>query len=311
MINMKKISLILLAIWLSISILYGQETTAAQLNYYNQELFINPAFAGSQDVFSSTIGLQRQWADIKGAPNKQRLQAHSSFINNKLGLGINMQHDAHDVSHTFNLSTNYAYRIKMSNGTLALGLQLGFATFQASYSELYTPVEDPLFSENVRLMWGFSCGIGAYYNTNKYYIGLSAPYLVDNSVKEGGRSLVNRVDFDKIPFYLAAGYVLPLNEAFNLKPSLLLGYSKYNNFSYNANLTLFYRDKYWVGALARKQSELGATFGLNILDYMNFSYAFTVAYGNSFKDTNRGVIHEISLNVLIDLIGGKPRFRYF
>jgi type IX secretion system PorP/SprF family membrane protein len=307
------IVLIATMILLSVGISHAQSFTPSMLNYSQQELFINPAYAGSQGAFSGSAIVQSQLVKFPENPNTQRFQMHFPAVNDKIGLGLNFQHESYAITHNYNFGINYAYRIKMSKGTLSLGIQAGFASSQVNYANLDTPQEnDPMFSEN-KSMGGFSVGIGGYYtNDSTFYLGFSIPKLIDNSLSDNGAELNNKLDFDKMPFYITGGYLFTLGQSFRLKPAALLAYSADYKFAYNIGLTGYYMDKYWLGTFARYNSELGANIGFNILDYVNINYMISFSYGSTLSKAGHGVIHEVGLNVLLGKkADGKSLFRYF
>ena len=289
----------------------AQEYAPAQLNYQHQELFINPAYTGSHGVFSGAVSVQMQMVGFDKAPNTQRLQLHSPLVNNTMGLGLSFQHEMYGVTRNFALSAHYAYKIKMDKGILSLGLQMGFTTMQERYAELETPIPDPLFAENTQPLWGFSSGVGAYYYDSLFYIGLSIPQLIDNSLITAERKLANKLNFEKTPIYLTGGYVFTLSRDFKLKPAALFSYSSYRGFGYNVNLTSYYKNKCWLGAIARYNKQAGGFVGVNIENYVNIGYMFTVNYGSAFSKVSQSAIHEISIAVMLSPKNETNKFKCF
>jgi type IX secretion system PorP/SprF family membrane protein len=303
----KTIGLIATAMFLFTGVTYSQnDFYSSTLNYSQQELFTNPAFAGSQDAFSASIDVLKQWFNHTGSPSVQRLQVHSPFFNDKAGLGISFQNESYGVTNRFNISGYYAYRMKLSSGNLALGLQLGYVGVNNSLP--HTPVVDPNFVGSKALS-GYNAGLGAYYSTDNYYIGLSAPRLIDNS--DDGKKMENSMDFEKMPFYLTGGYLFSLDSTFKIKPAVLLSYSQEYDFGYNVSVTAYYKDKCWLGALARYNSEAGFLAGVNILNYANLTYTVTFSYGSLSTYNGLNTIHQITLSALFDTEKWKSVFKYF
>jgi type IX secretion system PorP/SprF family membrane protein len=271
------------------------------IDYYQQELYINPAVTGSYEHVSSTVSINRQWLDIEGSPGVQRLQVHSPFASGGMGLGLTVQRQSYGVANNLNFGLNYAYHIRMERGRLSFGLCGNAVTMQENLSEAITIVEDHVFSSNSKLLWGFNFGAGAYYSTEKFYLGLSLPAMFGNSIKHDGNfESETRLDLSQSPVYFTAGYVVNVSEMNNmkLKPHLLAGYSSDYKWVYNAGVTAFFHDRYWIGINARYRSEIGASAGIRLMRVLNLGYAFTTGSLN-MPYTYRGLSHEIKLNVLL------------
>ena len=81
--------------------------------YMFNEMFINPAYAGSRDNISLTGAYRNQWVGIEGAPITQTLSGHAPLKNKKIGVGLSLMNEKIGVTHDMALFANYAYRIPM------------------------------------------------------------------------------------------------------------------------------------------------------------------------------------------------------
>jgi type IX secretion system PorP/SprF family membrane protein len=210
------------------------------------------------------------------------------------------------------MGLNYAYHIRLARGRLSLGLSGNAVTMQENLSEADMVITDHVFYSNSKLLWGFNCGVGAYYSTKNLYLGISLPAMFNNDIKHVGNfELENRLDILQSPAYLTVGYVINVLEMYKLrlKPHLLTGYSTNYRWVYNAGVTAFFHDRYWVGVNARYRSEIGASAGIRLLKVLNLSYAFTTGT-MSMPYTYRGLSHEIKLNVLLGKKGA-AKMLYF
>ena len=66
----------------------------------------------------------------------------------------------------------------------------------------------------------FNIGTGAYYYTDKFYVGVSTPRVLNTELKNNGITLSN--SYTKKHFFLASGYVYTINSIVDLKSSFLL-----------------------------------------------------------------------------------------
>ena len=84
----KKITIpFLLILCLFSSKLVTAQQDAQYTQYMYNALSINPAYAGSRDMFSAVILHRSQWVGVDGAPTTQTLSGHTP-LNEKVGVGL-------------------------------------------------------------------------------------------------------------------------------------------------------------------------------------------------------------------------------
>ncbi len=105
-------------------LLFGTVNVKAQYDamftqYMFNEMFINPAYAGSKDAMAVTAVNRQQWVNFPGRPVTTTFSMHGPVINDKMGLGISFLNEKIGVLNR-NLSyLSYSYRIKaVKNGHL-------------------------------------------------------------------------------------------------------------------------------------------------------------------------------------------------
>ena len=62
--------------------------------YMFNEMFINPAYAGSRGHMSMTGVYRNQWVGIEGAPKTQTFSGHTPLRNEKIGIGLSVLHES-------------------------------------------------------------------------------------------------------------------------------------------------------------------------------------------------------------------------
>ena len=264
--------------------------------YMFNEMFINPAYAGSRDQVASTLVYRNQWVGIDGAPKTQTASIHGPLLNRKLGLGLTMMNESIGVTHQFAIYGNYAYRIAVSEkGALALGLQGGFINHQEKLADVITNEEnDNEFLFNTPKVILPNAGFGVYYNTDKFYVGLSVPRTLRNKVAGNASGIVN-TDFDIATwhYYLASGYVFPVSESIKLKPTAMIkeveGAPLIGDFSVSA----LFRDVFWLGFSYRTEDSFAGivTFQVTPNLRVGYSYDYTTT---ALKNYSSGT-HEINI----------------
>ena len=82
--------------------LITQEVLGQQSAIYSQYLFnnlaINPAYAGHDEVLSLTFLSRFQSVGIDGAPNTQTFSVHTPIRKDKIGLGLQLFHETIGVT---------------------------------------------------------------------------------------------------------------------------------------------------------------------------------------------------------------------
>src|SRR5690242_18168501 len=86
--------------------------------YYFNELFINPAYAGANVQLSATAMYRNQWVNFPGAPRTFNFSAHSAFMKNKIGVGLMINHDEIGSYKNEHIYASYAYKIHFPHATL-------------------------------------------------------------------------------------------------------------------------------------------------------------------------------------------------
>ena len=201
---------------------------AQQLPQFTQYMFntisINPAYAGSRGTFSA-VGLHRsQWVGLEGGPETQTLSIHAPLRNEKIGIGASFISDQLGYENFSYLYGDFSYTIQTGvKSKLAFGVKAGFTHYTLDEELLTDPsvVNDPFFND-VSNRWSPNVGAGVYWHTNRWYVGLSAPRILNTDYNEGGSGSVDYVALERVSYYFTGGYVFDLSENTKLKPSVLL-----------------------------------------------------------------------------------------
>ena len=290
--SVKLLTLSILFVW-SINLSAQQEALTTQ--YMFNGLSINPAMAGSDDNLSVTGIIRSQWVGIHGAPNTQVLSIHSPMRSDNYALGLNVTHDKIAVTGRTTISPSYAYRLHFKNGAiLSLGIQASIMNYKAGLTDL-NPKDgtDAVFTTDVNT-WMINFGVGAYYYTNKYYIGISAPMLLNNNYSSSGA----KISEAKLTrhYYLNAGSVFDLDENYHLKPSVLVRYTEKSYMTADINLNLYYKRFFGIGISYRTTESISGLFELFINDNLMMGYAYDYIISDIQMATSGS--HEIMINYI-------------
>jgi len=248
---------------------------AQQDPMYSQYMFntlaFNPAYAGSADVFSAMALSRHQWLGFDGAPSTQTLSLNSPLPGDKLALGGNLIHDVAGPAKQNSVFLDVAYRIRTGTGTrLAFGLSGGVNFFQADLASLSTVEVDPHnASISGKALPNF--GFGLYWHAPRYYVGISAPKLLENKIGDDGLVVTNQ-EFRH--YFLMAGYVMDINMDLKFKPSILLRAVEGAPLSLDVNANFLLRDRVWFGAMYRYGNAFGVMAQYQVNEQLKLGYAF-------------------------------------
>ncbi|MBL0044212.1 MAG: type IX secretion system membrane protein PorP/SprF [Flavobacteriales bacterium] len=260
---------------IALAALFGSQAQAQQDPLYSQYMFntlaFNPAYAGSADVFTAMILSRHQWVGFAGAPATQTLSLHSPLPGQTLSLGGSVMHDVAGPAKQNSAFFDVAYRIRTgSDARLSFGLKGGVNFFQADIASLSTvQAESANVNISGKLLPNF--GFGVYWHSPRYYVGLSAPKLLENSINEAGDLVVGR-EFRH--YFVIAGYVMDLNRDLKFKPSLMLRAVQGAPISLDLNANFLLRDKVWFGAMYRLGNALGFMAQYRFNEQLRAGYAF-------------------------------------
>ncbi|MUP45493.1 type IX secretion system membrane protein PorP/SprF [Gramella sp. BOM4] len=267
---MKKVYLIILILFVAAPGFSQQLPQFTQYMY--NTISINPAYAGSRDGFS-IVGLHRsQWADFEGAPTTQTLSVHSPLRNDKVGLGLSIINDNAGYENYTYAYGDFSYRLDLSEDvTLRLGLKAGMSYYNLE-DELFTEpdvLNDPFFQDQLN-RWTPNFGLGFYLSSQNWYIGGSAPKLINNDNNEFSEYLA----LEQVHYYLTGGYVFDLSENVKLRPTTLLKATKGAPLSVDLSATTIFNEKFYVGANYRIDDAIGGFLDIQLFDGFRAGYAY-------------------------------------
>jgi type IX secretion system PorP/SprF family membrane protein len=271
--------------FLSIAILLLSVSTAfsQQLPQFTQYMFntisINPAYAGSRETFSA-VGLHRsQWVGLEGGPETQTLSIHTPLKNEKIGLGLSFINDKLGYENFSYIYGDFSYTIQTGvESKLAFGIKGGFTHYNLDEELLNDPsvVNDPFFND-VSNRWSPNIGAGLYWHTNRWYLGLSAPRILNTDYNKGRNGSIDYVALERISYYVTGGYVFDLSENTKLKPSVLLKATNGAPLSFDISANFLFNETFWFGAGYRINESAAAIGGIadfQVSKQLRIGYAY-------------------------------------
>ncbi|MEO1051550.1 MAG: type IX secretion system membrane protein PorP/SprF [Bacteroidota bacterium] len=292
---MKKLFAVLVVVLL---VFTSAQLRAQQKPIFSQYLFnglvLNPAYAGNHVQLSATAIYRDQWVNFEGAPSTTSFSMHSSFLKSKMGLGLIVNKDEIGVHDDFSVYGSYAYRIKMVNGVLALGLQAGFNYLRSDFSQLNLRNPGDVFFEN-NSKFNPNFGTGVYYSNEKLFAGFSIPFLINNDIINDLEGLISEAR-EARNYYLTGGIILPLNrqETVKFEPSVLMRVQEGAPVNLDLNASIILHDLVSFGASYRNGDALVTLFDVKISESFHFGYSYDWTLSD-IQDFSRGT-HEFMIN---------------
>ena len=258
----------------------GQTYEPVYSQYWVNGLAINPAYAGSRECFSNTLLYRNQWMGFEGAPVTQTLSSHAPFKDEKNAVGVFLFHEEIGVSDYIDIYGNYAFRFQVGKGKLSLGLRAGASLFQGNYADISADPEglttDLVLNNESEILP--NVGVGVYYYSDKYFVGLSVPKLLSHELKNSEKTM--SFSPNNYELLLTAGYLLKLSEIVKFKPSFLLRYRLDNSWLLDVGGNIILYDALWFGGSYRWNGESVFMMEYQVSDQIRAGVAYDFAMGD-------------------------------
>ena len=287
---MNKISLAILFTLLSVVGLYAQQD-AQYTQYMYNTLVVNPAYAGSRGVMSINGLYRSQWTGFDGAPTTQTFSVHSP-VSERLGAGLSIVND--EIGNGVNQNTYFdaavSYTIPTSEyGKLSLGLKAGGQYLGIDLNQLRNYRPDLNFSgQDDSRRFSPNFGVGAYYHSDKFYLGLSVPNILESSHFDEDESDNAFTATERMNFYFITGYVFDINPNLKFKPALLTKAVSGAPLQVDVSANFLINNGFTLGAAYRWDAAASLLAGFQVSDQFMIGVAYdreTTALGAStFND---------------------------
>lgn len=272
----KVITIFALILCLQPAQLHAQQSAMFSQYMFNT-LAINPAYAGSRNVMAATALYRNQWVGIDGAPKTGTFTMDAPFAGKRIGLGMQVVSDKIGITNSTGLVLSSAYRIPTNVGSLSFGMQGSIHAYHAGFSNVDLdpsgPVADPAYTSDINKSL-FNFGSGVYYNSSRFYAGLSVLDFVRNRLNVDSISANTVTARQSTHAYLATGYVFPLGYDFNLKTSVLFKGVKGAPVQADLNATLWIKEMIAIGAEYRTSADISALLELRVTPQVRIGYAY-------------------------------------
>ena len=285
---------ILFVVLCSVTAAFSQQE-AMFTHYSYNTLGVNPAYAGSRNALTMTALHRSQWVGFEGAPTTQTFTAHSPFYNEAVNIGLSFLNDKIGPVNNTGLFVDYAFRFKLTEKSkLALGIKMGFNAYGFDLASLNSAdPNDPATNLSGR-SFSPNFGVGAYYSTDNFYLGLSTPKLFKNNYHYEVSSLSSGLSIEERHFYTIIGGVIRLSDDVELKPTAFMKVTKGAPVEGDVTASLIFYEKVHAGLMYRTGDAVGALIGYAINEQLFAGYSFDWSFVAQTGLHNAGS-HEVVL----------------
>ena len=276
---------------------------------FNNQLLINPAYAGTRNSLSTNIFAKKQWLGLNGAPTTYGVSVHSPINRSMANIGGIIRNDQYGPINLYNVKAIYSYLLKLNGQTfLSFGMNVGLSTFNLNATSLTKfDLDDPEFAYNLSNKFKPNFGAGVFLYKQWMYLGISCPFIFESKLSSSADEIkVNNKTYRDI--YLAAGVVLPLNDKFKIKPNCLFTYRSDNLWYFDTNLQFILTKSFWLSVLYRYETRYALAAHIQMGKTIGIDYSYDIPV-HTISGNPGG--HEIGITIDYMGVFRKSRKRRF
>ena len=263
-------------------VIYAQQDAQFTQYMYNT-ININPAYAGSRGSMNIFALHRTQWVGLDGAPVTNTVSLNTPIKESNLGLGVSVISDKIGPSEETNLALDMSYTINTSDRfKLSFGIKASANLLNIDFNKLSQyDSGDNIFAYNVDNRFSPNIGVGVYYHSDKSYIGISAPNLLETKQFDRYASAGSNTHLanEQIHYYLIAGHVFDLNSNVKFKPSVLTKVVQGAPLQVDLSGNFMINDKFVAGIAYRWSAAVSGMVGFQV------SNSWFIGYGYDLETT--------------------------
>ena len=281
-------------------------------NMFNP-LMGNPGYAGSSGGMNVVLMNRNQWTGIEGAPVTTVASADGAFqlFGKRIGAGLEVMNDDIGFFNNLMVRASFARRYLLGEGELGVGVSAGVISQTFDGTSTYVPesdfheANDPLIPSAKVSGYTPDFGLGAYFQTSRWYAGLGIQHLFapKPNFQEDFYVYIHR------SLFVSGGYTFDFEERnYKLVPSVFVRQGG-GSWQTDLNLNVHFRGRYWTGITYRFQDAIVLLAGIEFNNGIRAGYSYDVTTSELSK-AGTGGSHEIVIGYRFDLDLDKQDKRY-
>jgi type IX secretion system PorP/SprF family membrane protein len=303
-----------------VTVLFADSIFAQFEAQFSQYMFnaaaYNPAAVGAGDLIDIRAQHRLNWLGIPMAGQTTTFGASMpvKLFGEKHGVGINFVNDIWGGFKNQTFRLQYAYRYKIANGVLSAGIGLGFASagfsgdsiskYPITLGDYHDLASDPALPTSAVSSMQFDAAIGAWYQSDKWYAGVSYQHLNNPTIVWDNRYFMTQHGV----MYLTGGYTyeMPDNKV-TLVPSALFK-TDFSAWAMDLSARAEYDGKFWGGVSYRVFDAFVIYLGFNIINGLSVGYSVDISTNKMITQTYGS--HELLLMYSFNLDFDKKNNKY-
>jgi type IX secretion system PorP/SprF family membrane protein len=291
----------MLTLWLGASLEALAQYDPSFSHYWAMEPSYNPGAIGKQDKINVAAAYNMTMTGFENNPRTMYAGADLPFYfaGSYHGAGLQFLNDQIGLFSHRKLALQYAIRIKLLGGRLAIGVQPGLLSenFNGSKVDLDVP-EDNAFTKSEVTGTAFDLGAGLYYQRKSWYVGASVQHITAPTIELGETNELSLAQ----AYYFTAGCNIRLRNPFlTIHPTVL---GRYDGVGYRGDISarLKYSNdkKVMYAGLGYSPTNsvtvmLGGLFHGITLGYSYEIYTTAISLGNGSHELFVGYQTDLSL----------------
>ncbi len=284
--------------------LFSLKSNAQQDPQFTQYMYnpqtVNPAYVGSTDGATFALLYRTQWVGLEGAPNTGTFSASTPIgALGNMGLGFSVVSESIGPADETNINVDYAYHINTSDvNRLSFGIKAGIDLLDVNFDELQIANPgDPRFQNNIDNRVEPQIGLGVFYYSDNYYVGLSTPNVLttnhfDESSIGDEDTQVSGVASESVHYFLTAGYVFDVSSDLKFKPATLVKAVTGSPLQWDVSANFLYNEKLTLGVAYRWSAAISALAGFQASEgiFIGFGYDYQTTEIEAFSDGSYEVL---------------------
>jgi type IX secretion system PorP/SprF family membrane protein len=291
------IIIILSPLFKGAGVLCAQQIAMYSHYFYNPFLY-NPAFVGSLGATNAMVLHRNQWTDFKGAPRLTFFTMDGALEDEKIGLGVGIINDRKGLSNSTSGNVSYAYNVRLgADARLAFGAAVSVIYQTLDFSQ--TLVEnnaDPNLITDVQRKTALDGTAGLGFFWKDLTVGIAVPQIIANKI--------NYVDYNNVRLYYSNArhymasvkykFMLSSSKEITLTPLTLVRFVSGAPLQYDGNITVDWKNKFWVGATYKSNYAIAANVGFSLHKQLSLGYSYDYIIGSIGNYS--GLSHELMLS---------------
>ncbi|MGD2035983.1 MAG: type IX secretion system membrane protein PorP/SprF [Bacteroidales bacterium] len=267
--------------------------------FMTNPFLINPALAGTYPYYQIITNSRLQWAGFTDAPITNVISMFGPTINQPMGLGGYIMHDAVGPTSKTSINFSYAYNYAISEDLkISMGLTLGL--FQYKIDGSYeTETYDPVYNGETFTQYGPDATLGIYLFSSTYHAGIASTNLLGNKLKIGEDTTITDLSRLSRHYYLHGGYKYMINRELSIEPTIILRKVVAVPLQVDFNIRVWYgqrqwdRSKIWGGVSFRSNDAVTIMVGYVFQRKIEIGYSYDIGI-NKLRTYHYGT-HEVMI----------------